>query len=45
MVAPARKAYTNDEKIDALVRMNTELLSEFWIMRDRMIVLEHLRCV
>ena len=21
MVAPARKAYTNDEKIDALVRM------------------------
>jgi regulator of sirC expression with transglutaminase-like and TPR domain len=42
MVAPARKAYTNDEKIDALVRMNTELLSELWIMRDRMMVLEHL---
>lgn len=42
MVAPARKAYTNDEKYDALVRMNTELLSELWIMRDRMMVLEHL---
>lgn len=33
---------TDDEKIDALVRMNTELLSELWIMRDRMMVLEHL---
>jgi len=42
MVAPARKAYTHDEKIDALLRMNTELLSELWIMRDRMMVLEHL---
>jgi hypothetical protein len=42
MVAPARKAYTHDEKIDALLRMNTELLSEFWIMRDRMMILEHL---
>ena len=42
MVAPARKAYTHDEKYDALLRMNTELLSELWIMRDRMMVLEYL---
>ncbi len=42
MVAPAREAYTHDEKIDALVRMNTELLSELWIMRDRMMVMEYL---
>lgn len=42
MVAPAPKAYTHDEKIDALLRMNTELLSELWIMRDRMMVLEYL---
>jgi hypothetical protein len=42
MVAPARKPYTHDEKYDALLRMNTELLSELWIMRDRMMVLEYL---
>jgi hypothetical protein len=42
MVSPAPAAYTHDEKYDALVRMNTELLSELWIMRDRMMVMEHL---
>jgi hypothetical protein len=42
MVAPAPRPYTHDEKYDALLRMNAELLSELWIMRDRMMVLEHL---
>ena len=42
MVAPASSPYTHDEKIDALLRMNTELLSELWIMRDRMMLLEYL---
>jgi hypothetical protein len=42
LVSPAPEAYTDSEKYDALVRMNTELLSELWIMRDRMMVMEHL---
>jgi hypothetical protein len=42
MVSPAPQSYTHDEKLDALVRMNTELLSELWIMRDRMMVMEYL---
>jgi hypothetical protein len=42
MVSPAPAAYTHDEKYDALVRMHTELLSEMWIMRDRMMVMEYL---
>jgi hypothetical protein len=32
--------YLKDELLDALARMNMELLSELWIARDRMAVLE-----
>ncbi|MBM3504366.1 MAG: hypothetical protein FJX65_10870 [Alphaproteobacteria bacterium] len=28
--------------VDALMRMNTELLAELWIVKDRLLVLEHL---
>ena len=31
-----------DETFEALLRMNTELLSELWILRDRVAVLEKL---
>lgn len=37
--APARPV-TGDESLDRLLRMNTELLSELWILRDRVMVLE-----
>jgi hypothetical protein len=42
MVAPPKKPYTGDELIDNLVRMNAELLSELWILRDRVTILEHM---
>jgi hypothetical protein len=42
MVAPPKAPYTGDELIDNLVRMNTELLSELWILRDRVTILEHM---
>jgi hypothetical protein len=38
---PARP-YLESKELDAIVRMNTELLSELWILRDRVTVLEHL---
>lgn len=34
--------YIGSEALDHLARMNVELLSELWIMRDRMAVLEKL---
>lgn len=34
--------YLKDELLDALARMNMELLSELWIARDRMAVLEQI---
>lgn len=35
-------SYLGDRTTDDLARMVTELTSEVWILRDRMIVLEHL---
>jgi hypothetical protein len=37
-----QKPYLGSVEIDHLARMNTELLSELWILRDRVTVLEHL---
>jgi len=42
MVKPARQPYTGDEMMDNVIRMNTELMSELWILRDRVTLLEHL---
>lgn len=42
MVQPAKQPHTGNAQIDALLRMNTELLSELWIVRDRMMVLEYM---
>ena len=39
--APVRPL-TGDESLDRLLRMNTELLSELWILRDRVMVLENI---
>ncbi|MEO0574836.1 MAG: hypothetical protein AAF004_05185 [Pseudomonadota bacterium] len=36
------RTYFSSEEVDALARFNTELLSELWILRDRVLVLEHL---
>lgn len=36
------ESYLSSPDMDALARMNTELLSELWILRDRVLVLEHL---
>ncbi len=36
------RPYLDSKELDALVRMNTELLSELWILRDRVTVLEKL---
>jgi hypothetical protein len=37
-----KKPYLGAAELDRLARMNTELLSELWILRDRVTVLEHL---
>jgi hypothetical protein len=42
MVNPPKKPYTGDEMMDNVIRMNTELMSELWILRDRVTLLEHL---
>ena len=36
------RSYLGSNDLDALARFNTELLSELWILRDRVRVLEHL---
>ncbi|MEM9533747.1 MAG: hypothetical protein AAGA23_22700 [Pseudomonadota bacterium] len=36
------KPYFGQQSLDDLVRMHTETLSELWILRDRVLVLEHL---
>jgi len=41
MVNPPKKPYTGDEMMDNVIRMNTELMSELWILRDRVTLLEH----
>jgi hypothetical protein len=42
MQKPDGHTYIGSEALDHLARMNVELLSELWIMRDRMAVLERL---
>ena len=37
-----KKPYLGAAEVDRLATMNTELLSELWILRDRVTVLEHL---
>ncbi len=36
------RPYLGQKELDDVVRMNTELLAELWILRDRVTVLEHL---
>ncbi len=36
------RPYLGQMELDDVVRMNTELLAELWILRDRVTVLEHL---
>lgn len=40
MTKPPPKPITGSEDMDALMRINTELMSELWILRDRVTVLE-----
>lgn len=42
MVAPPKQPYTGNEMMDNVIRMNTELMSELWILRDRVTILEHM---
>ena len=41
MVDAPKQPYTGDEMMDNLIRMNTELMSELWVLRDRVSILEH----
>jgi hypothetical protein len=36
------RSYLSSKELDTIVRTQTELLSELWILRDRVQVLEHL---
>lgn len=36
------RPYLGQKELDDVMRMNTELLAELWILRDRVTVLEHL---
>lgn len=40
MTKPPPNPITGSEEMDALMRINTELMSELWILRDRVTVLE-----
>ncbi len=42
MVDAPKQPYMGDAMLDTLIRMNTELMSELWILRDRVTVLEHM---
>jgi hypothetical protein len=42
VVDAPKQPYMGDAIIDTLVRMNTELMSELWILRDRVTILEHM---
>jgi len=42
MVDAPKQPYMGDAVTDTLIRMNTELLSELWILRDRVTILEHM---
>jgi hypothetical protein len=37
-----KPTYLKPEDVDNLARVNTELLSELWVLRDRVTLLEHL---
>ncbi len=41
-VARPERPYLGHKDVDDLLRMNSELLAELWILRDRVTVLEHL---
>ena len=41
-VTRPERPYLGQKELDDVVRMNTELLAELWILRDRVIVLEHM---
>jgi hypothetical protein len=36
------RPYLGQKELDDVMRMNTELLAELWILRDRVTVLEHM---
>ncbi|MFK7958643.1 MAG: hypothetical protein AB8B96_21300 [Lysobacterales bacterium] len=36
------RTYLSTKELDAIARTQTEMLSELWILRDRVLVLEHL---
>ncbi len=40
MTKPPPNPITGSEEMDAIMRINTELMSELWILRDRVTVLE-----
>lgn len=42
MTKPPPNPITGSEEMDAMMRINTELMSELWILRDRVMVLEKL---
>jgi hypothetical protein len=37
-----KPTYLKPEDVDTLARINTELISELWVLRDRVMLLEHL---
>ncbi|MEQ8509747.1 MAG: hypothetical protein RIF37_15565 [Rhodospirillaceae bacterium] len=42
MTKPPPNPITGSDEMDAMMRINTELMSELWILRDRVTVLEKL---
>ena len=40
MTKPPPNPITGSDEMDALMRINTEMMSELWILRDRVTVLE-----
>ena len=38
----AKAQFFDEPYVDTLLRMNTELLTELWMLKDRVLVLEHL---
>ena len=42
MTKPPPRPVTGSEDMDAVMRINTELMSELWILRDRVTILEKL---
>ena len=41
MTKPPPNPITGSDEMDALMRINTEMMSELWILRDRVTVLEN----